>query len=259
VELLIKINNSGDSPLDYQDGDVVDAISLSTIRLDHASRLCDPDLHPFDDVSGLRVGGTVLEKYLSKVKRYKFERLNDREVKLTDLTTGVESLISDEPNEEGEHLFAEIFIAKGLRSDRHLFFGSQGLEYWFGGARPFIDHSEVWDAIEGDLGVSREIYSTWDFSPLEMMNFLPMKVEGSSELSDGTTDERRSPLVEVVGFDDELGDIIETRAKRKWSVPYWDLTQDIGVAVDDVRNLSKEVDARYQATQIDATTFEKEI
>lgn len=33
-------------------------------------------------------------------------------------------------------------------------------------------------------------------------------------------------------------------AKRQWQVPYWDLTSELGIDVDDVRNRNKELDAR---------------
>ena len=40
-------------------------------------------------------------------------------------------------------------------------------------------------------------------------------------------------------------------AKKKWQIPYWDLSSELGVDISEVRNKDKEVDARSSGDKHD--------
>jgi hypothetical protein len=65
----------------------------------------------------------------------------------------------------------------------------------------------------------------------------------TSECSNDFISERLSPIfiVHDEGSDEEYNEITY---KRKYQVPYWDLTSILSLDVDDIRNTNKEVDLR---------------
>jgi hypothetical protein len=64
-----------------------------------------------------------------------------------------------------------------------------------------------------------------------------------SESSNDFIGERLSPIsiVHDEGTDEEYNEILH---KRKYQVPYWDLTSVLSLDVDDIRNTNKEIDLR---------------
>lgn len=260
MEALIKINAVSDSAIDYQDGDIVDAFSVSRIRLRWAADLCNVDHWPLDAVSGLRDITTPAFNYLEAVSRYRFTRVNATTVLRENLETQASDEFNATANDQGERIDAPAYISKLTRNKRHKVFGSDGAEIWHSETRRNLDASAVWDAIESPLGVSRLDYSVWKFSPLECSILLPVKLASNSEISSATADDRRAGVFEMLEAIDPQAEPTERLiARRKWSIPYWDLSAELGINVDDVRNLNRSVDARESSPHIDETMAEKDV
>ena len=261
MEALIKINAASDSATDYQDGDVVDAFSVSRIRLRWAADLCHVDHWPLDTVSGLRDITAPAFNYLEAVSRYRFTRINATTVLRENLETQEsDGLFNATPNDQGERIDAPAYVAKLTRNKRHRVFGSVGGEIWHSETRRNLDASAVWDAIESPLGVSRLDYSVWKFSPLECSILLPVKLGSNSEISSATADDRRAGVFETIEDADPHAEATERLlARRKWSIPYWELGAELGIDVNDVRNLNRSVDAREYSPHIDETMAVKDV
>ena len=78
MELIVKIKSNGSNPR-YQDGDVVDAMSLNRIYLAHAAMICNPNNFGFN-TNGTRDLNTLLQKFEEAIHTYKFERVNSNDV-----------------------------------------------------------------------------------------------------------------------------------------------------------------------------------
>ena len=107
----------------------------------------------------------------------------------------------------------------------------------------------MWNEIEGHSATLKADCCNWPFTPLEKRGFLVLnccgyKHEEVREVSGGTCGERCCSVI-VEGEPDEDGKPTEVLiAKKQWQIPYWDLSAELGIDVDDVRNKDKEVDAR---------------
>ena len=235
MELLIKIN-SADGDKSYKDGDIVQAFSNNRILLANAESICSVDNFNLDSVSGLRYNDTLLMKYMETCSLYKIERINTNSARRTNLLTSEQDVISNSPNSDGEAIWIEDYLDRRLRSNRHRIFGATGSEVWYSGSRP-VDLDVIWNHIESDSNNLKQDNTSWKFTPLEKRHFYAMNCRGNAggiiqELSGDTVVDRQNPVT--------AGDEVIV-ARRKWQVPYWDIS---GVNVDDVRNENKEVDGR---------------
>ena len=256
MELLLQINSVSDSETDFQDGDVIDAISLSRIRLTWAAFLCHPKNFELN-TSGLRESGSACEQYLNAVSRYKFTRLNENTVSRLNFETGETQEFNDQADENGERIDASLYIGKITSHKHHKVFGTSGSEVWYSQTKADVNHNDVWDAVESSLQISRTDYSNWPFTPLERVLFLPVRVSSNSEVSDSTAHQHREHLaIDVETEDGELSESIVMR--RKFRIPYWDLQGELGISVDDVRS-NKSVDAREFAPHMDSTLDAKDL
>ena len=137
----------GDS--DFQVGDVVHAFNRKRILTVHAEMITNTRNFSFTS-QGLREPDTLLDIYLRNAREFKFERVGSTEVKKINLATGEETIIGNEPNEEGEHMDVPFYIQRRLKHERHLIFGQPGREYWYGGSENITEEKldRIWDAIE---------------------------------------------------------------------------------------------------------------
>jgi len=265
MEIVVKVND-GSSPSSYRDGDIVQAFSMQQIYYCHAQHKCH--VRNFDfTTDGMRVADPLLVKFLEKTNTYKFERLNSNDVKRTNLITGEESIFNTTPNDNGERINVYQYVSRRLKNKNHLIFRSNGLEYWYGKSRSDIDVDSVWSDIETHTDFLQSDHIHFPLSDIEKRMFLPMSccTHGHSHdhtdlpvhnacldctcgcvLSESSNDfisERLSPIfiVHDEGSDEEYNEITY---KRKYQVPYWDLTSILSLDVDDIRNTNKEVDVR---------------
>jgi hypothetical protein len=269
MELIVKIQSAGSNP-SYQDGDVVQAMSLDQIYMAHAEMICNISNFGFN-TQGLRDTGTLLEKFEQSTKTYKFERLNSNDVKRTNLITLEESIINTIPNTDGESINVYKYISRRLKSNRHKIFGSQGSEIWYGKSKTHDSSiiSSVWNHIETETINLQVNNSNWPFTPREKRGFVCINTSGRDytgesftrvELSGGTVHERADAALEdpPAEIPEDYDPVI--LAKRKWFVPYWDLSTELGNSVDDIRNNSIECDCRKPAEErehIDILTYDK--
>ena len=177
MELIVKIKSDGSNPY-YQDGDVVDAMSLDRIYLAHAEMICHPDNFGFN-TNGTRDLGTLFHKFQEATHVYKFERVGKR-VRRTNLITGEEDMIGKTPNENGESIDVYQYLIRRLKSPRHKIFGPSGGEVWYGKMR---NDAEVfipvaWNHIETESDNLQSSHNSWPFSDLEKRHFICINTSG---------------------------------------------------------------------------------
>ena len=265
MEIIVKVND-GSSLSSYRDGDVVQAFSLQGIYSCHAQHKCHVNNFGLA-TDGSRSADPLLIKFLEKTKTYKFERVNSNEVLRTNLITNVQKVLSTEEDNDGERIDVFQYVSRRLKSKNHLIFRSNGLEYWYGKERGDVDIDSVWNDIETHTNFLQSDHIHFPFSDIEKRMFLPMSccmhahthdhtdlpvhnacldVTCGCVLSESSNDfiaERLLPIfiIHNEGTDEEYNDITH---KRKYRVPYWDLTSVLSLDVDDIRNRNKEIDLR---------------
>jgi len=269
MELIVRIRSHGSSQY-YQDGDVVDAMSLDRIYLAHAEMICNPNNFGFN-TNGTRDLNTLLEKFEQATKTYKFERLNSNDVRRTNLLTSEEDILNTIPNADGEAINAYQYISRRLKNPRHKIFGASGSEVWYGKMRndasAFIP--VAWNHIETESDNLKDDHNSWPFTDLEKRHFVCINTSGRDydgdsftrvELSGDTVAKRALPAVEdpPEEIPEEYSPVI--LAKRRWFVPYWDLASELGSSVDDLRDPDHMCDCRKpmdEREHIDILTYDK--
>ena len=93
MEVIVKVGTVAPDQKNYQDGDIVTAMSDVQIEYCHAEMTCHVDKAGFNDM-GLRDVDSLLYRYMEKTSKYKFIRLNSNEVKRINLLTNEEDIIS---------------------------------------------------------------------------------------------------------------------------------------------------------------------
>ncbi len=268
MEIIIKVND-GPSPSSYKDGDIVQAFTLDEIYYHHAQQKCNVRNFGLDEVTGNRSPEQLLIKFLEKTKTYKFERLNSNEVKRTNLITNEVSILNKTPNADGEGIDAHAYLVRRLKKASHLIFGKSGREYWYGKERNGIDVNAVWNDIETHTDFLQSDHTRFPFSDIEKRTFLAINTSGRRYTGDSFTRVELSGDTVHVRQEIALEDPPEERpedydpivvARRKWFVPYWDLTAALGTSVDKLRNPNHICDCRKamdEREHIDILTFDK--
>ena len=269
MELIVKIQSNGANP-QYQDGDVVQAMSLDRIYMTHAKLICHPRNFGFNTF-GLRDRNTLLEKCQELIHKHKFERMNSNDVKRTNLITGEETILNTIPNSDGHYINAYQYISRRIKHPEHKIFGTHGTEVWYDKPRKRESSiiTSLWNEIETHTDSLKDNHGNWPFTDLEKRHFICINTSGRSydgdsftrvELSDDTVCERHVTVDEVVDDTDPNNIVINLQAKRKWFVPYWDLTTELGSSVDDLRNPDHMCDCRKpmdEREHIDILTYDK--
>jgi hypothetical protein len=239
MELIVKVSDvDGDSS--YKDGDVVQAFSNEKILLANARVICSPENSPLDSTTGLRENDGLLEKFMENISLYRFIRQNSTDVKRINLSTAAESIVGKDPNEDGEFIDVHAYLTNKLRNPKHLVFGSAGSEVWYGSQKsPDLD--VLWNEIESHTDFLKQDYYSWPFSETEKRHFLPLNCRGFAgseftELSNATVSDKN-----LCVYSSDRETII---AKRRWQVPYWDLSSELSININDIRDASKLVDGR---------------
>tara|TARA_R110000744_G_scaffold102116_1_gene196456 strand:- start:766 stop:1635 length:870 start_codon:yes stop_codon:yes gene_type:complete len=281
MEIIVKIND-GPSPTSYKDGDVVRAVSMSDIYYCHAQHKCHVTNFGFT-TGGMRIADPLLIKFLEKTRVYKFERLNSNDVKRTNLITSEEGVFNNTPNDDGERIDVQQYVSRLIRDDKHLVFMSNGLECWYGKNRVDIDVDSIWSDIETHTDFLQSDHIHFPLADIEKRRLLPMSccMHGHSHdhtdlpahnacldctcgcaLSECDVDlvsDRSSSVVSIIneGTEEEYNEILH---KRKYQVPYWDLTSTLSLDIDSIRNTNEEVDLRkplQERSAVDLLTVDK--
>jgi hypothetical protein len=265
MEIVVKVND-GSSSTSYKDGDIIQAFSMQQIYYCHAQHKCHVNNFGLT-TDGSRSADPLLIKFLEKTRTYKFERVNSNDVLRTNLVTDEQKTINTNMDADGDRINVYQYVSRRLKNKNHLMFRSNGLEYWYGKSRSGIDVDSIWNDIETHTNFLQSDHIHFPLSTAEKRMFLPMSccTHGHSHdhtdlpihnacldctcgcvLSESSNEfigERLSSILIVhnEGTDEEYNEIIH---KRKYQVPYWDLTSTLSLDVDDIRNTNKEVDLR---------------
>lgn len=239
AELILKIGNSI-NPKGYQDGDIIEAFNQRRIRKCHAEMICHVQYSGFKP-NGFRPNG-IAKKFRELTYQYKFERISEKEIKRTNLTSDDTEVFSNVPNAKGEQIDAELFIKRRLRHPKHATFGATGAEVWFGGNKDFSSMSmdKVWGMIEADTQEREVNYLLWPLTEREKQVYLAI---GVNDFSDMKLSEVLQPLEKQIGVDKNGDPIMELISKRKNYVSWQGLSlpetaariQDKNIAID-IRN-----------------------
>jgi len=269
MEIIVKIND-GPSEKSYKDGDIVQAFTLDEIYYHHAQNKCNVKNFGLT-TDGMRSPEPLLIKFLEKTKTYKFERLNSNEVRRTNLLTDEQDILSTTRNANGEKINVYQYVTRRLKNKNHLIFIDNGLEYWYGKGRSDIDVNAVWNDIETHTGFLQSDHTRFPFSNIEKRRFAAINTSGRNyvgdlftrvELSGNTVHIRGLPAVETPPDPEDTPEEYDPpiMAKRRWFVPYWDLTAQLGISVDNLRNPNHMCDCRKamdEREHIDILTFDK--
>jgi len=170
---------------------------------------------------------------------------------------------------EGERIDVHAYLVRRLKKESHLIFGKSGREYWYGKERNDIDINAVWNDIETHTDFLQSDHTRFPFSDIEKRTFLAINTSGRRYTGDSFTRvELSGDTVHVrqeIAFEDPPEEIPEdydliVLARRKWFVPYWDLTAALGTSVDKLRNPNHICDCRKamdEREHIDILTFDK--
>jgi hypothetical protein len=279
MEMIVKVGSPDGPQTSYKDGDIVQTFSTNRTLLSNAEGICNVNNFPLNEVTGLRENDSLLMKFLELRNTYKFERVSSNDIRRTNMITEEEDILNTTPNDKGEYLHVYQFISRRLKSARHKIFGSSGSEIWYGKIRSSTDLDALWNDIETHTSHLKQDNMSWNFSPIEKRSLLVMNCCGHEhshvdpnehsdsvhlggacscelfELSEDFINERAESIQidgdpiseEEIGIDS--GDVPLEQilvAKRKFTVPYWDYDSLLSLDVDDIRNPSKEVDARKE-------------
>ena len=243
MELLISTKTRA-NPARYQDGDIVCAFSTQRILWSRAQIVTKPDGFNSD---GLRAADSLCYRFHHYTSQYMFRRVSLYEVERTDLDSEEVDLIDDEPNSVGEYMHVLDHLENITAESNHLVFGSMGSEVWFGGRGEF-DYHDLWtEVIEPHSAHLHDDNLSWRLSEREKHHFLclsfshPVGAHESDEHChcghcDNILGERLARCIV-----DEDSNIVK---KRACSVPYWELSTDLDIDVDTVRNPEQNSDAR---------------
>ena len=148
-------------------------------------------------------------------------------------------------------------------------FRDNGLEYWYTKERNSIDVNAVWNDIETHTDFLQTDHTNFPFSDIEKRYFAAINTSGRSYIGESFTRvELSGDTVHVrqeIALEDPPEEIPEdydpvVLARRKWFVPYWDLTTALGSSVDNLRNPNHVCDCRKamdEREHIDILTFDK--
>jgi hypothetical protein len=251
MEIVISTSSIGADQNQYQDGDIVQSFSDNQIYLCHAQMICNPKNFSLNN-AGLRDPETLLEKYMARSHRYKLVRINTNDVEKTNLLTNETSVINETPNANGEFINTSEYVSSHLSNPKHRIFGTQqGLETWYEQSIISINEQQmiddIWQDIEASSDYLKADHSLYPLGNRTQRNYLVISCCGDSfgatarQSISNDTCFSRGESVRTPETEDQLPELV---AKRKWQVPYWDISNSLGISVEDIRNPGKISDLR---------------
>jgi len=184
AELIIKVGEGGS----YEDGDILCALNDKNVQGTHAQHICHYQYSGFNS-DGLRLDGKSLA-FLDCVYQYRFERVNETQVKRTE-TDHLGNVLSEETFGKPD-IDVDQFVARRLKHAKHRIFGSKGAEIWHGG------HSDLsqdaintsWDIIQnscdcrntpGPCPCCGQDHTLWPMGRLDVRHFLCTQLDDFSD------------------------------------------------------------------------------
>ena len=243
MELLLKVGSNGPDP-EYQDGDVVCAFNERRILCCHAEMICHVQKVELNS-EGLNPEDCLTRWMLEQFSQFKFERVSDTEVKRTNTLTGSSDIIDSTPNNDGEYMLVDQFLANKRKRNDHNIFGRDGAEVWFGGKidTTIENVNLLWDKIESESDNIRADHKRWPLTSLEKMRFFGVNTNHGDH--DGDCDDEECEEHVRSSVDEHDGSLLK---KRAYYVHYTDLSLPSSVSVEDIRNPEKLLDIREEIT-----------
>lgn len=205
AELLIKIDDGAN----YADGDCICAFSDHRIGCTQAEMICRP--RPSDrNASGLLLLSSLSSLWMRSVMQYRFERISPTQIRQIDQHTDTATIFGR------ESIDVRLFVRRRKRTQKHMLFGEDGAEVWFGGrmnlSRPTINR--VWQGIElrTQHRKTSDRFRFWPMGRMDIRSHLAVRVD---DLTDKEVEDFTEPQYTV----DDNGDFI------------WELSDD-AVIVD---------------------------
>lgn len=219
---------------DLEDGDIVHAFNRRDLRQHYAGKICSVKRTP-QRAGQLRDSNSLAFKWIEKHSEYKFERLTADTVKRTNLVTLQESVFGPIPNEHGEHINVQKFIAARLLKGLHTIFGEAGSEIWFGGSRELLDSDfdEIWSQIEFETPYRETERLDWPATPAELKMFLWIR---TNDFSNTNKDDFLSPMSEA--------------DNRKKNTINWRGLYGMSGRISDILDVKKPIDVRAERKHV---------
>lgn len=231
-------------PAHYQDGDIIQAFNDRRVGKCNAQLVCKARKGTL--VDGLRQSGTLFEEWLSRTRRYRFERVSRTAIERLDLSAPdpetTRTLIDSTPRDidgRQQHMHVVNFVALAMLEPRMQLFGSPGSEYWYSTTRvPATDAvvDSLWTEIEARSPVRRSDHLRYPLGAQDKRLFLPVAVDDFGDA------ERKVLMGRTVDADGLI------TAKRNLRV---DWRNDLGLTgrqKQDIDDSAIEVDLRDEAT-----------
>ncbi len=158
AEVALKAGDGGG----YVDLDILAVFTRLRIRCAHAMHICHVRIAQRAG-SGLILATQTARDWFEATHEFRFDRVSRREVRRVRLADGGGEIISDVPNDSGEYIDVELFIALRTRVSDHYLFGAPGRESWYGG-RKDLSHAtldRVWEAIETKTPELESDHTAW--------------------------------------------------------------------------------------------------
>jgi len=199
AELLLKINDGAN----YEDGDCLCAFSDRHIACVHSQMICSPKKAK-RNASGLLEQGSLTWHWMRETYQYLFRRVSASEIVRIDRATNERERFGPEA------IDVRLFIRRRKRQERHLLFGEDGREVWFGGRSDFSAPilQRIWNKIEQDTPHRRNDArrSLWPMGRLDIRSHLAVRTDAITEkqVADFT-----EPQYEVDDSGDFVWDLLE--------------------------------------------------
>jgi len=236
-ELILKIGTTGVDP-DYQDGDILAAFNVQSIKRCHAEMICHYRNAGFTK-DGLRPNTSLYKVWAEAVSQYRFERTGRQTFKRILIATETEV-----PLTGSEQMDVELFIKRRLLHPKHRICGTLGREVWYGGKETITPAAlnTAWAAIETTTPLREVNHRLWPLGTQDKRSHLALAVD---DFSKGEAEEFIKPEIEPGTIPDPSDDgdlrVPVILRRRLHDVDWKSLTLSKSVASIEDKNMSIDV------------------
>ena len=180
--VIVKVGTNGPDP-GWQDGDIICALNWHRTRCVHVEHICHPQ--HMTGGKGVRRPLNMIGRlaFLENVKEFRFDVLNSTQVKRTTLDGGLEEVLPMGTTE---------YITRRLQHERHMIFGVEGSEVFYGGKTLSTDANldTAWDVVEANTGNREEQFDFWPCGALDLQHHLVLNATDFRDTDRGDFEEQ---------------------------------------------------------------------